>query len=121
MNPYRNLDEAAAEAARQAEEKRKRRAELSMFGVRQMPNGEWKPILEKEETSPCRKCRGYGTYGNPLCGAVYNCEHCKGSGVDPDPTTLPAPKPEPIPVPTVTASPTPTFWQRVAGWFGGGE
>lgn len=103
MSPYRSPDEDAQQRAKQEEEKQKRRAELSMFGVRQMPDGSWRPILEREETNPCRDCRGYGTHGNPLCGAVYNCERCKGTGFDPDPDTLPKSKQ--------------TFWQKFMGWL----
>lgn len=82
MSPYRQSDKAAQQDA----EKQKKRAQLSMFGVRQRPDGEWVPILERVETNPCPKCRGYGTHGNPLCGAVYNCDGCKGSGYDPNPS-----------------------------------
>jgi len=103
MSPYRQPDEIS----KQEEEKRKRRAELSMFGVRQGPDGEWKPILERVETNQCRDCRGYGTHGNPLCGAVYNCERCKGSGYDPDPVSLPKPKQ--------------SFWDKVVQFFRGQE
>lgn len=60
------------------------RRQLSMFGVRKTPSGEWKPILERAETNRCTECKGFGTYGNPLCGAVYNCERCKGTGYDPE-------------------------------------
>ena len=80
MNPYREPKLPTAKDIK--------RAQLSMFGVRQTPDGEWKPVLEREEVDPCRECRGYGTHGNPLCGAVYNCKRCSGSGTDPDPATL---------------------------------
>lgn len=89
MNPYRNPDEEAQEAARREEEKQKKRAQLAMFGVRQRPDGEWVPILERVEHDQCRDCRGYGTGGNPLCGAVYTCKRCNGTGYDPEPLTLP--------------------------------
>jgi hypothetical protein len=85
MNPYRQPDKDAQLDA----EKQKRRAELSMFGVRQRPDGEWVPILERVEHNQCRDCSGFGTGGNPLCGAVYNCKRCNGTGYDPEPNTLP--------------------------------
>ena len=97
MNPYRSPDE---EAQREAE-RQKRRAQLSMFGVRQRPDGEWVPILERVEHDQCRDCRGYGTHGNPLCGAVYNCERCKGTGYDPEPATIPRAR----------------WYKRVANWW----
>lgn len=82
MNPYRQSDEVS-----QAElERQKKRAQLSMFGVRQRPDGEWVPVLERVETNRCGDCRGFGTHGNPLCGAVYNCDRCKGTGYDPNPS-----------------------------------
>ena len=91
MTPYRQPDEAAQREL----EKQKGRAQLSAFGVRQTPDGEWKPILERVESNQCRDCRGYGTYGNPLCGAVYNCKRCGGSGYDPNPT----------------------FWTKILNWY----
>lgn len=113
MSPYRSPDEDAQQRAKQEEEKQKRRAELSMFGVRQMPDGSWRPILEREETNPCRDCRGYGTGGNPLCGAVYTCKRCEGSGVDPEPATLPPPESKPEPM----FETKPSFWQRLVNWW----
>lgn len=97
MTPYRTPDEAAQREAEKAE----KRAKLSMFGVRQRPDGEWVPILERVEHDQCRECRGFGTGGNPLCGAVYTCKHCNGTGYDPDPATLPKP----------------TLWQRITKWW----
>jgi hypothetical protein len=70
--------------------------ELSMFGIRKSPNGEWRPILQRVETNRCTKCNGFGTYGNPLCGAVYNCDRCQGTGH------------EPI---------KPSNWQRLMNWL----
>lgn len=54
---------------------------MAMFGVWQSPSGP-KLVLEKQVEGflACRKCRGYGQSGNPLCGAIYICENCKGSG-----------------------------------------
>lgn len=48
-----------------------------------------RPILERVEKNRCRKCSGFGTYGNPLCGAVYLCKLCKGTGHNPKFTQLP--------------------------------
>lgn len=101
MNPYRRADKLSKEE----EEKRKRRAELSMFGVRQRPDGEWVPVLERAETNPCRECKGYGTYGNPLCGAVYNCKRCQGSGSDPEPQL------------ELQSPPHQSLWQRLVNWW----
>jgi hypothetical protein len=78
-SPYREADRDAQINL----EKQKRRAQLSMFGVRQRPDGEWVPILERVETNQCKDCRGFGTGGNPLCGAVYTCKRCQGTGYDP--------------------------------------
>jgi hypothetical protein len=78
-SPYREADGAAQLNL----EKQKRRAQLSMFGIRQRPNGELVPILERVETNQCRNCSGFGTGGNPLCGAVYTCTRCHGTGHDP--------------------------------------
>lgn len=97
MNPYRQPDENAIKE----EEKRKRRAELSMFGVRQRPDGEWVPILERPDHDRCRDCNGFGTGGNPLCGAVYTCKRCNGMGYDPEPATLPKTR----------------WYKRVANWW----
>lgn len=74
MNPYRETPEVP--------EKDKHLAELAMFGIR-MDTG--RPILERVKTNRCSMCSGFGTYGNPLCGAVYTCKRCKGSGYDPIP------------------------------------
>ena len=73
MNPYRKAAEVPEED--------KHTRELAMFGVR-MDTG--RPILERVKTNRCTKCNGFGTYGNPLCGAVYTCDRCKGSGYDPE-------------------------------------
>lgn len=45
-------------------------------------NGEWRPIFERQYKGKqaCEKCKGFGTYGNPFCGAVYKCGECNGSG-----------------------------------------
>lgn len=115
MNPYRTPDEISqAEAERQ-----KKRAQLAMFGVRQRPDGEWVPVLERQEVNPCRECRGYGTYGNPLAGAVYNCKRCEGSGTDPEPE--PTPVQEPVDSLTtevvVESKPHQSFWQRLVNWW----
>ena len=42
-----------------------------------------RPLLERVEKNQCRECKGFGTYGNPLCGAVYLCGRCKGTGHNP--------------------------------------
>ena len=42
-----------------------------------------RPILERVEKNRCPACKGFGTYGNPLCGAVYLCGQCKGTGHSP--------------------------------------
>ena len=42
-----------------------------------------RPILERVKKNRCRACKGFGTYGNPLCGAVYLCGTCKGTGHNP--------------------------------------
>ena len=55
--------------------------ELSMFGIRADTG---RPILERVETNRCAKCNGFGTYGNPLCGAVYTCQRCNGTGHEPE-------------------------------------
>jgi len=119
MNPYRQLDENAQKAAEEADKEKKRLAELSMFGVRQASDGQWKPILQRVETNRCRDCSGFGTYGNPFCGAVYNCDRCNGTGYDPDPATLPKPKSEPAPEPT--SEPTLSFWQKTLNWIRGSK
>lgn len=43
--------------------------------------GKKKLILERH-TGPdsCAACKGFGTYGNPLCGALYTCKACNGDG-----------------------------------------
>lgn len=53
-----------------------------MFGTVKV-NGEWRPVLQRQATGgdACTACRGYGHGGNPLCGAVYTCEECDGSGL----------------------------------------
>jgi len=51
--------------------------DLIWFGIR-MDTG--RPILERVEKNRCRTCKGFGTYGNPLCGALYLCKKCKGTG-----------------------------------------
>ncbi len=56
-------------------------AELAMFGV--IKRGDkFVPILKRqaEGKEACKDCRGFGTYGNPLCGAVYTCQACNGDG-----------------------------------------
>lgn len=53
---------------------------LIWFGIR-MDTG--RPILERVEKNRCRTCKGFGTYGNPLCGAVYTCNRCNGTGHNP--------------------------------------
>lgn len=58
----------------------KDRAQLAMFGVR--PDG--RLVMERVEDNRCEKCNGFGTYGNPLCGALYNCAVCKGTGHNPN-------------------------------------
>lgn len=59
--------------------------DIAWFGIR-MDTG--RPILERVKENPCYKCNGFGTYGNPLCGAVYTCKRCKGSGSDPVPEQI---------------------------------
>lgn len=99
MSPYRQADEASQEELYELE----KQEQLAMFGMRQTPDGEWKPILERVKVNQCRDCRGYGTHGNPLCGAVYNCERCEGWGYDPDPIVPPEPEK--------------SFWQKIVKFF----
>lgn len=54
--------------------------DLIWFGIRADTG---RPLLEKVDTNPCKKCKGYGTYGMPLCGAVYYCDRCNGTGYNP--------------------------------------
>lgn len=51
--------------------------DLIWFGIRADTG---RPILERVDNNRCGKCKGYGTYGNPLCGAVYTCSRCNGTG-----------------------------------------
>jgi len=55
--------------------------QLASFGVWNSPTGP-RLILEKQASGikACKKCNGFGTYGNPLCGALYRCSKCNGSG-----------------------------------------
>lgn len=71
--------------------------DLSMFGIR-MHNGVARPILQRVETNPCKNCNGFGTYGNPLCGAAYLCDKCDGSGSAPIITQV-------------------SFIQKIKNWF----
>jgi hypothetical protein len=53
---------------------------IEAFGVVKVGD-RWKPVLERYEgPDACKKCSGFGTYGNPLCGAVYTCTECHGEG-----------------------------------------
>lgn len=54
--------------------------DLIFFGIRQDKGNEGRPILWRPDKHRCSKCNGFGTYGNPLCGAVYTCKSCNGSG-----------------------------------------
>lgn len=57
--------------------------QAAAFGVVKGKDGKWSSVLSKrveEKTEACTKCRGYGPYGNPLCGAVYTCSECGGDG-----------------------------------------
>jgi hypothetical protein len=53
-----------------------------MFGIVTI-NGVSRPVLQKQATEEdaCTACRGYGHGGNPLCGGVYMCKECDGSGL----------------------------------------
>lgn len=57
------------------------RKQLSLFGIWQSPSGP-RLIMEKQAIGikACTKCNGFGTYGMPLCGALYKCNKCNGSG-----------------------------------------
>jgi hypothetical protein len=57
------------------------RKQLSMFGVWQSPAGP-RLIMEKQAAGikACKKCSGFGNYGIPMCGALYRCDKCNGSG-----------------------------------------
>lgn len=53
---------------------------IEAFGMRQH-KGKWVPVLQRfEGPDACKECRGFGTYGNPLAGAVYTCKKCDGEG-----------------------------------------
>lgn len=56
----------------------KQLSELSVFGW--FPGG--RPILARhwDGEDACKRCNGFGTYGVPMCGAVYTCVRCHGSG-----------------------------------------
>ena len=62
------------------DEKKPVNPELFWFGF--YPNT-GRPILERVDTNRCKKCKGFGSYGNPLCGAVYTCNRCNGTGHNP--------------------------------------
>ena len=55
--------------------------QLSLFGSWNSPSGP-RLIMQKQASGlwVCKKCKGFGTYGNPLCGALYRCSDCKGYG-----------------------------------------
>lgn len=55
--------------------------QLAMFGVWQSPSGA-RLIMEKQASGrkACKKCGGFGNYGIPMCGALYRCNKCNGSG-----------------------------------------
>jgi hypothetical protein len=55
--------------------------QLAMFGSWNSPTG-MRLILEKQADGlfACPKCNGFGSYGMPLCGALYCCDKCKGTG-----------------------------------------
>jgi hypothetical protein len=53
---------------------------LIWFGIRADTG---RPVLERVDKTRCGKCKGFGTYGNPLCGALYYCTRCKGTGHGP--------------------------------------
>jgi predicted RNA-binding Zn-ribbon protein involved in translation (DUF1610 family) len=52
-----------------------------MFGSWNSPTG-MRLILEQQAVGlfACPKCNGFGTYGMPLCGALYRCDKCNGTG-----------------------------------------
>lgn len=60
--------------------------DLIWFGIRADTG---RPILERVDTNRCTECKGFGTYGNPLCGALYYCKQCKGTGHNPKFTQRP--------------------------------
>ena len=60
--------------------------DIEMFGIiKDKKTGEMRPVLQRQAKGrrACKKCRGFGTYGNPLCGAVYTCKVCDGTGKRP--------------------------------------
>lgn len=54
--------------------------DLMFFGIRMDKGNEGRPILWRPTRHRCGNCNGFGTYGNPLCGAIYTCKRCSGSG-----------------------------------------
>jgi hypothetical protein len=74
-------------------------AELAMFGMRKLGD-EWVPVLKRHAKGldACPGCNGFGTYGMPLCGAVYACDKCEGDG---------------------KRRGVPTVWERVRFWWKG--
>lgn len=56
------------------------KAQLRMFGF--FP-GTVDPVICRKWSGidACSQCRGFGSSGNPLCGAVYTCQSCKGTGM----------------------------------------
>lgn len=61
-------------------------------------NDEWVPLLKRQYRGleACVGCSGFGTAGNPLCGAVYTCKTCGGDG---------------------KRVGVPTLWERIDFWF----
>jgi hypothetical protein len=56
---------------------------IEYFGMVKDPHTDnWRPFLQKQATEEdaCTDCRGYGFGGMPLCGAVYMCKSCNGTG-----------------------------------------
>lgn len=85
-----------------------------MFGVVDI-NGESRPVLQKQATEEdaCTECRGYGHRGNPLCGAIYTCQACKGSGIRQPGQPPYVPKAEKKEEPAeaeLTTCPSPPWW-----------
>lgn len=89
-----------------------------MFGTVKV-NGEWRPVLQRQATEEdaCTECRGFGTGGCPLVGAVYTCKACEGTGLRQPGQPLYVPEEkrsetEPVEAP-VTCPPNPWWWAAI--------
>lgn len=74
MTPYRQSEAKQQTLTREDRER-------AMFGLVEH-QGEMVPILKRRHRGllACKKCVGFGTFGNPFCGAIYKCGQCKGTG-----------------------------------------